>query len=100
MTTRGDYLPDHLAELAIDLERFVSSVVASGLSATPVQVAIAFGLAQHRIQSVLVGVRSKQELMEALGATTTHLPDDLLAELATMRLEDANLLNPATWGIP
>ncbi|MFN8569920.1 MAG: hypothetical protein U0Z44_20840 [Kouleothrix sp.] len=63
------------------------------------QVAIAFGLAHPHIQAVLVGLRSTWELREALGATTAQLPGELLAQLHALRLGDADLLNPATWGI-
>jgi aryl-alcohol dehydrogenase-like predicted oxidoreductase len=100
LTTRGDYLPDHLAELRNRSREFRKLVAASDILLTPVQVAIAYGLAQHHIHSVLVGVRSEHELREALGATSAVLPSDLLAQLTTLRLDDADLLNPSTWGIP
>jgi aryl-alcohol dehydrogenase-like predicted oxidoreductase len=100
LTLRGDYLPDHLAGLRDRSRRFRALVAESGLDASPVQAAIAFGLAHPQIQSVLVGVRSERELREALGAAAVQLPPDLLEELAALRLDDADLLNPSTWGIP
>jgi aryl-alcohol dehydrogenase-like predicted oxidoreductase len=63
-------------------------------------VAVAFGLAHPHIHSVLIGVRSEPELREALGAANVNLPADLLAQLTALRLDDADLLNPGTWGIP
>ena len=99
LTARGDYLPDHLAELRERSRQFRALVAAAGLPYTAVQVAIAFGLAHPHIQAVLVGLRSTWELREALGATTTQLPGELLAQLHALRLDDADLLNPATWGI-
>jgi 1-deoxyxylulose-5-phosphate synthase len=98
LTARGDYLPDHLAELRARSRQFRGLV--AGLALSPVQVAIAFGLAHSHIHSVLVGVRSEWELREALGATTARLPGELLPQLQALRLDDPNLLNPATWGIP
>jgi len=100
LTPRGDYLPDHLAELRERSRQFRGLVAALGLDIGPVQAAIAFGLAQAQIHAVLVGVRSEWELREALDATAVQLPSDLLAQLYALRIDDADLLNPSTWGIP
>ncbi len=100
LTARGDYLPDHLAELRERSRRFRGLVDDAGLSISPAQAAVAFGLAHPHIHSVLIGVRSEQELHEALGAVSIQLPPDLLAQLTALRLDDAELLNPGTWGIP
>jgi aryl-alcohol dehydrogenase-like predicted oxidoreductase len=100
LTTRGDYLPDHLARLRERSRQFRGLVSETGLDISPVQAAIAFGLAQPQIHSVLVGVRSQHELREALGAVAIGLPDNLLAQLAALRLDDDGLLNPSTWGVP
>jgi hypothetical protein len=45
-------------------------------------------------------VRSEAELREALGAVASRLDPALRADLATLRLDDPDLLNPSTWGIP
>jgi aryl-alcohol dehydrogenase-like predicted oxidoreductase len=100
LTARGDYLPAHLAELRTRSHQFRALVDYSSLNLSPAQMAVAFGLAHPHIQSVLIGVRSEQELREALGAVAVELPPDLLAQLTALRLDDANLLNPSTWGIP
>jgi aryl-alcohol dehydrogenase-like predicted oxidoreductase len=100
LTARGDYLPERLAELRERSRHFRGLVADLGLNISPVQVAVAFGLAHPHIHSVLVGVRSEQELREALGATALKLPADLLAQLTALRLDDADMLNPSTWGIP
>jgi 1-deoxyxylulose-5-phosphate synthase len=100
LTARGDYLPDHLAVLRDRSLQFRTLVASSGLTAGPAQVAIAFGLAHPQIHSVLVGMRTEHELGEALGAASLRLPGDLLARLRALRLDDADLLNPSTWGIP
>jgi 1-deoxyxylulose-5-phosphate synthase len=100
LTTRGDYLPEHLVVLRERSRQFRGVVAESRLGISPVQAAIAFGLAHPQIDAVLVGLRSTAELHEALGATGVGLPDGLLDELRALRLDDAELLNPSTWGIP
>lgn len=100
LTDRGDFLPDQLAPLRERSQRFRALVAAADQGFSPVQAAIAFGLAQSHIHSVLIGVRSEWELREDLGALTCALPHDLLTELYALRLDDSNLLNPSTWGIP
>ncbi len=100
LTDRGDYLPDHLATLRDRSRRFRDVVTACGLPITPVQAAIAFGLAYPNLHAVLIGVRSEQELREAVAAAAIQLPQDLLVQLSALRLDDADLLDPSTWGIP
>ncbi|HEX5690781.1 MAG TPA: aldo/keto reductase, partial [Roseiflexaceae bacterium] len=100
LTTRGDFLPDRLAALRERSRQFRALVTESGVGASPVQAAIAFGLAHPQIQAVLVGVRSARELHEALGALLVELPDAFVEQLHALRLDDPDLLNPATWGIP
>jgi 1-deoxyxylulose-5-phosphate synthase len=100
LTARGDHLPDRLAQLRERSLQFRGLVAEAGLDISPVQAAIAFGLAQPQIQSVLVGLRSQSELREALGAVAIQLPADLLVRLGELRLDDDDLLNPSTWGIP
>jgi aryl-alcohol dehydrogenase-like predicted oxidoreductase len=100
LTARGDYLPDHLTALRDRSRQFRTLVAASGLAASPAQAAIAFGLAHPQIHAVLVGMRAEHELGEALAAASLRLPGDLLERLRGLRLDDADLLNPSTWGIP
>lgn len=98
LTERADYLPERLAPLRERSRRFRALAAGAGIS--PVQAAIAFGLAEPHIDSVLIGVRSLWELEEDLGALALELPAGLLAELRALRLDDDELLNPSTWGIP
>ncbi len=97
LTERAEYLPARLEPLRARARRFRELVVASGCGLTPAQAAIAFGLAEPRIGSVLVGVRTESELRENLAAATASLSPDLLAELRQLRLDDPELLNPSTW---
>ncbi len=100
LTPKADHLPDRLETLRSHSRRFRDLVEASELELTPVQVAIAFGLAHPKISTVLVGVRTEQELGENLKAAECSLAEDLLASLRELRLNDPDLLNPGTWGIP
>lgn len=100
LTERADYLPERLAPLRERSRRFRELVAAASLGGSPVQAAIAFGLANPNIHSVLIGVRSEWELHEDLGALDLVLPAELLEQLRALRLDDEDLLNPSTWGIP
>lgn len=100
LTERADYLPPHLDTLRRRSSEFRARIAESGLAATPPQAAIAFALAHPAIHSVLIGVRTRDELTDNLTAAALHLPDALYRHLADLRLDDPDLLNPATWGIP
>ena len=97
LTERADYLPDRLEHLRAISRRFRDLVAAEGRGLTPAQVAIGFGLAEPRIGSVLIGVRSEAELEENLGAATATLSPDLMYELRQLRVNDPELLNPSMW---
>ena len=49
---------------------------------------------------MLIGVRTEAELLANLAALAVDLSPELRDQLATLRLDDADLLNPGTWGIP
>ena len=104
LTERADYLPDRLEPLKARSRRFRHLVAeaarnprqtTSGL--TPAQAAIAFALAEPRIGSVLVGMRTQTELEENLAAATATLSPDLIHELRQLRIDDPALLNPSNW---
>ena len=97
LTERADYLPDRLEQLKARSRRFRELVAADRGGLTPAQAAIAFGLAEPRIGSVLIGVRSVSELQENLVAATATLSPDLMYELRQLRVNDPKLLNPGTW---
>jgi aryl-alcohol dehydrogenase-like predicted oxidoreductase len=96
LTERGDHLPDRLAVLRERSQQF-RQLIATEPGASPAQMAIAFGLAQPQISSVLVGVRTEAELAEDLAATRLNLSSALLTQLSKLRLDDPDLLNPGTW---
>jgi aryl-alcohol dehydrogenase-like predicted oxidoreductase len=99
LTERSDYLPDHLETLRARSRAYRQLVAEAGQGLTPAQVAIAFALAHPQISSVLVGIRSLDELTENLPALTTTLPAALLAQLHALRVDEEKLINPGLWGI-
>ncbi|MCW1970594.1 MAG: aldo/keto reductase [Anaerolineae bacterium] len=98
LTERADHLPDRLESLRARSRQYRQMVAESGTGLTPAQAAIAFALAQPQISSVLIGIRSTAELAENLPALHAQLPNALIQQLATLRLDDEDLLNPGTWG--
>ncbi|NJN19012.1 MAG: aldo/keto reductase [Oscillochloris sp.] len=100
LTPRGDYLPDRLAPLRERSQAFRRVVAAHNAELSPVQAAITFVLGHPQVGATLVGVRNAAELAEAVGAADRPLPAELRAALKTLRLDDPELLDPSTWGIP
>lgn len=100
LTERAEHLPDHLEPLRLRARSLAALIADAHLDATQAQAAIAFAMAQSAIHSVLIGVRTADELAANLAALTVDLSPSLLANLASLRLDDADLLNPSTWGIP
>ena len=97
LTERGDYLPDPLALLRERSRQFRQLLADTLPGTSPAQLALAFGLAQPQLATILIGVRTAAELAENLRATQTILPGTLLAKLRALRVDDANLLDPRWW---
>jgi aryl-alcohol dehydrogenase-like predicted oxidoreductase len=100
LTERAEHLPGHLNELRLRSRALRDLITANKLSATPAQVAIAFALAQPAIHAVLIGISNETELRSNLHSLSLDLSRAMLQQLASLRLDDADLLNPGTWGIP
>jgi aryl-alcohol dehydrogenase-like predicted oxidoreductase len=100
LTERAEHLPQHLLELRLRSRSFRELISANKLSATPAQTAIAFALAQPAIHAVLIGVSSEEELRSNLHSLSLQLSPAMLQQLESLRLDDPDLLNPGTWGIP
>ncbi|MEX1018888.1 MAG: aldo/keto reductase [Litorilinea sp.] len=100
LTARGDFLPDNLEELRAASRHFRELVAQHLPQSSAPQAAIAFGLAHPHIHSVLVGVRTEQEIHENIQAAQLTLSTDFLAACAVLRIDNPDLLNPGTWGIP
>ncbi len=99
LTERAEYLPDHLETLRQRSRHYRQLVAEAGQGLTPAQAAIAFALAHPQISSVLVGIRTIEELTENLPALTTTLPPSLLTRLYALRIDEEKLINPGLWGI-
>jgi aryl-alcohol dehydrogenase-like predicted oxidoreductase len=100
LTERAEHLPPHLHELISRSRAFRDLITANQLGATPAQAAIAFALAQPAIHAVLIGISSEEELRSNLQSLRLNLGPTTLQQLAALRLDDSDLLNPGTWGIP
>ena len=101
LTERGDRLPERLAPLRAASQAFRRVVGALPGQPSPVQVALRFCLAHPSVSAVLVGVRHPAELDAALAVTgLPALSPAVLTQLDALALTDADVLNPATWGIP
>ncbi len=100
LTDRAEFLPPQLEPLRARSRDFLRLVAVSGLDLSPAQAALAFALSHPGISTVLVGVRSELELQEDLGALTHELPAAFRAELAALRLDDPQLLDPSSWPLP
>ena len=100
LTDRADHLPPHLHELTARSQQFRQLVATSGTGLSAAQIAVAFGLTQPQISAVLIGVRTQKELEENLQAADASLSSELYEQLQSLRLDDEDLLNPGTWGIP
>ena len=100
LTTRADHLPAHLAPLRDRSRAFRARLDETGVDVTPAQGAIAFALAHPQIDTVLVGASSQAELQEDLDALAVQLTPTVLAAWQELAVDDADLLNPSTWGIP
>lgn len=99
LTERADHLPDRLEPLKARSRQFRELIATLGGGLSPAQAAIAFGLAEARIASVLIGVRTETELEENLAAATATLSPDLMFELRQLRIDNPEFVNPSTWQV-
>jgi len=100
LTERAEQLPPRLAPLRERSRRFRTLLATINGGMTPAQGAIAFGLANPHIDTVLVGVRTEAELAEDLAAVDMQFTPQELSEFQALGVDDESLLDPSTWGIP
>ena len=99
LTERAEQLPDHLEKLKQISREYRQLTSEQGID--PAQAALRFVLSQDEVSTALVGVRNQTELQLALDAAEAGgLPNDLLAQVTSLRIEEEELLNPGYWGIP
>jgi aryl-alcohol dehydrogenase-like predicted oxidoreductase len=100
VTERADFLPEHLQPLRARSKEFREILRRAEVGLTPAQAAIAFALSDSRVNSVLIGVRSLQELQENLAAAESRLPAETLNALYGLRIDDDALVDPMLWNLP
>lgn len=100
LTERAEHLPQHLNELRLRSRSLQDLITLNKVSASPAQVAIAFALKQPAVHAVLIGISNELELRSNLHSLALELSPAFYANLASLRLDDPDLLNPGTWGIP
>lgn len=101
LSPRADYLPKHLAALQ-DHSRAVQQAAASlSPPRTREAAALQFVLAHESIATALVGVRDFAELETSLEAARAPRWNDAVVErFRRLRCDQADLLDPSTWGLP
>ena len=100
LTARAEHLPPRLEPLRMRSRQFRDLLTATNDGMTPAQGAIAFGLTNPHIDTILVGVRTEAELAEDLAAVDMQLTPQELSKLQALGVDDESLLDPSTWGIP
>jgi len=94
LTRRRSQASECLAELVREAERLSVEAERRGMPIS--RTALAFCLAQPRIHSVLLGLRNRRELEEAVEALESESDPDWLNDYAFPG--DPSLLDPRTWG--
>jgi aryl-alcohol dehydrogenase-like predicted oxidoreductase len=100
LTDRAEHLPDRLSRLRDASRAFRGVAEQITPAVTPAQAAIAFALAHPQLSAILIGVRTIAELNENLAALNVSLPPETLNRLRHLRVDDDDLVNPATWNMP
>jgi aryl-alcohol dehydrogenase-like predicted oxidoreductase len=101
LTPRAADLPPHLAPLRQQseaIEQYANSLIPPQ---SRIELALRFVLSQPWVASVLIGVRTEEELAAALQtADSPPLSSDIMAHLATLQAQDPMLLDPSAWNLP
>jgi len=98
LTSKGEYLPDHLRVLRDAVDRCRSTYDVSW-GELP-QLAIRYCLGVKGVQSLLVGIRTQTELDFALEAVSAGpLSEEDMRLSYDLALAEENLLNPYYWNI-
>lgn len=58
---------------------------------------LSFALMQPFVDNVIIGVDSKEQLIENLKSVGSEFPMELLKEIKKIKIPDISLLNPANW---
>lgn len=96
LTAKAQWLPPELTELRQAAER-ARDVLAGSWQSLP-EMALRFCLSALQVATVLVGVRTLEELRQALSAAEAgRLSEEMLTQAAALALTDERLLNPSHW---
>lgn len=98
LTAKAPWLPQELAELRRAAER-AKNILAGAWQSLP-EAALRFCLSAPQVATVLVGVRTLEELRQALAAAEAGpLSAEMLARTPALALRDEPLLNPSYWPV-
>lgn len=88
-------LPEKLMPLKPYLDQVaeLSRIHRAGLS----DIALNYAVQQERIDRVLIGVDTINQLKENLESLSRRVPAELMAKLDALHVEENTLLNPSTW---
>jgi aryl-alcohol dehydrogenase-like predicted oxidoreductase len=99
LTNRVQWLPEELAPLRQAADQTRAALNASWQNLP--ELALSFCLLSPGITSILVGVRTRDELTQAVdSATAGPLPQELLDRTAVSTLTEEWLANPVNWAVP
>lgn len=99
LTAKAQWLPEELSELRQKAENARDTLAGGSWQALP-DIALRFCLSHPLVSTVLVGVRTIEELKSALAVTQTGpLPGDELSKAKSLALDNEYLLNPSHWPV-
>lgn len=58
---------------------------------------LSFALTQPFVDKVIIGIDSKEQLIENLKSAQSEFPKDLIGEIEKIKIPDRSLLNPSQW---
>jgi aryl-alcohol dehydrogenase-like predicted oxidoreductase len=100
LTDQAAYLPERLKPLAEATEQLRRKLVREDIVSLP-QAALRFVLSHPAVASVLVGMRTTEELMESVIVSDGRgISEEDLAWVEKVQIEDVRLLDPSAWGLP
>ncbi len=101
LSQRANYLPERLATLRAHSEEVKGTAETLSPPLTREGAALKFVLAQESIATALVGARDIAELEASLSAANSPPWDESTIErFRRLRCDQADLLDPNTWGLP
>lgn len=99
LTEKAKHLPERLAPLA-ERTRALESLLTAALPTIP-QLALRFVLSNTAISSIIVGADRIPYVEEAVSVSDGDgLPDYVYDQTLSLAIDDPELINPSTWGIP